>query len=406
MPADSALAEATQTTQDRRQQQVYAEQVRLLYINANAGVWVTVFVAAVLSYLQWKVVSHPIVVGWLVYMLAISTVRLTLAHDYWREASNTKPRRWANAFAIDTGLSGLGWGAAGVLLYPQAQLANQVILAFVLGGMMLGAGSILAARPEAFLAFIIPAGMPVSVRFLLQGDPAHLAMGLLGAVFTVATLLTTWRIYLTLRSSLNLQFENEDLVGDLESAKNDADRLNQELEVRVQLRTTELREALAENEYLATHDALTGTPNRRLLEDRLEQALARADREHHKVAVIELDLDNFKEVNDTFGHRVGDLVLKNVVARVKARLRASDTLARTGGDEFTVLADVADAEGAQALASALELAFAHPLEVDGNPVITRASLGVALYPDNGGSADELRAAADKMMYIAKRSKRR
>jgi PAS domain S-box-containing protein len=119
-----------------------------------------------------------------------------------------------------------------------------------------------------------------------------------------------------------------------------------------------LQNALAENEYLAFHDALTGVPNRRLLEDRLEQALARADRQHKKVAVLALDLDNFKGVNDTFGHHVGDLVLKNVVTRVQARLRASDTLARTGGDEFTVLADVADALGAQVLVSTLELAFA------------------------------------------------
>jgi diguanylate cyclase (GGDEF)-like protein/PAS domain S-box-containing protein len=166
-----------------------------------------------------------------------------------------------------------------------------------------------------------------------------------------------------------------------------------------------LQDALAENEYLASHDALTGAPNRRLLEDRLEQALARADRQHHNVAVLALDLDNFKEVNDTLGHRIGDLVLKSVVTRLKARLRASDTLARTGGDEFTVVADVADALGAQALVSAMELAFALPFEVEGKLVTTGASIGVALYPDGGCSADELRAAADKIMYSAKRSKR-
>jgi diguanylate cyclase (GGDEF)-like protein len=339
------------------------------------------------------------------YMLVISSVRFILARCYWRAArTDTNARGWANTFIIDTGLSAVGWGVAGVLLYPEAQLANQVILAFVLGGMMLGAGSILAARPEAFLAFIIPTGLPVSVRFMLQGDAPHLAMGLLATIFTVATLITTWRIYLTVRSSLNLQFENEDLVVDLQTAKNHAETLNQELEIRVQRRTAELQDALAENEYLASHDALTGIPNRRLLEDRLEQALARADREHHKVAVLELDLDNFKEVNDMLGHRIGDLVLKSVVTRVKARLRTSDTLARTGGDEFTVVADVADALGAQVLVSALELAFAVPFEVEGELVITGASIGAALYPRDGRSADELRAAADKVMYVAKRSK--
>ena len=178
-------------------------------------------------------------------------------------------------------------------------------------------------------------------------------------------------------------------------------RAQQEREQLVQ----KLQDALAENEYLAFHDALTGVPNRRLLEDRLEQALARADRQHHKVAVLALDLDNFKQVNDTFGHRVGDLVLKDVVTRVEARLRASDTLGRTGGDEFTVLADVTDALGAQVLVSALDVAFALPFKVEANLITTGISIGAALYPDDGHGADELRAAADKAMYMAKRSKR-
>ena len=113
-----------------------------------------------------------------------------------------------------------------------------------------------------------------------------------------------------------------------------------------------------------------------------------------------LDLDNFKEVNDTFGHRVGDLVLQGVVTRVKTRLRASDTLARTGGD-----ADVADALGTRILVSALEDAFALPFEVEGERVIAGASIGVALYPDDGRGADELRTAADNAMYVAKRLKK-
>ena len=156
MPRNASPAEATQAIQDRRKRQVHAEQIRLLYSNANAGVGVTVCVATILSYLQWGVISHPIVLAWLMYMLVISSVRFTLARRYWRAAAtDTNTRAWANTFTIGTGLSAMGWGAAGVLLYPEAHLANQVILAFVLGGMMLGAGSILASRPEAFLAFII-----------------------------------------------------------------------------------------------------------------------------------------------------------------------------------------------------------------------------------------------------------
>lgn len=175
--------------------------------------------------------------------------------------------------------------------------------------------------------------------------------------------------------------------------------------VAVGMILTLLENQIHKNEYLAYHDALTGLPNRRLLEDRLEQALAHAARAGNKVAVLLLDLDRFKEVNDTYGHRIGDLALQQVVLRLSSRMRASDTLARSGGDEFTVVSDVSDEHGADILLSALESALAVPLKVEGQFIQTGVSIGVALYPDHGHSPDELRAAADHAMYIAKRGAR-
>jgi diguanylate cyclase (GGDEF)-like protein len=168
----------------------------------------------------------------------------------------------------------------------------------------------------------------------------------------------------------------------------------------------ELQKALEENAYLATHDPLTGVPNRRLLADRLDQALVRARRQDHKVAVLALDLDGFKRVNDTLGHNVGDQVLICVVERIRARLRASDTLARTGGDEFAVLAEGPDRQGAKVLAWSLQTTFAEPFELHGKSVSVGASIGVAVCPDDGRTADELLTAADKSMYLAKSMRKR
>jgi len=175
-------------------------------------------------------------------MVLVSAGRFALSRRYRRLAPvSAGAGWWGGAFAVGAALAGSGWGAAGILLYPEAHLANQVFLAFVLGGMMLGAASVLAPRPEAFLAFMVPAGLAPAVRLALQGDSVHLAMGLLAALFTLATLATTRRLHLSIISALSLQFKNQDLVADLQAAKSEAEALNERLEVRVQERTVELR---------------------------------------------------------------------------------------------------------------------------------------------------------------------
>jgi Domain of unknown function (DUF3883) len=241
MPPSSSPPEAAHVHRDSRRRQILAEQVRLLYCNANVAIGVTLVATAILGHLQWGVVPHLVILGWCLYMFLVSVGRFTLKRRYWRaKPSSIETRMWGAAFAIGAGLAGAGWGAAGILLYPEAHLANQVILVFILGGMILGAASVLAPRPEAFLAFIVPTGLAPAVRLMVQGDEAHVAMGLLASLFTLATLITTRRIHLTISSSLNLQFENQDLVEDLQAAKNHAEALNVQLEVRVQERTAEL----------------------------------------------------------------------------------------------------------------------------------------------------------------------
>lgn len=175
--------------------------------------------------------------------------------------------------------------------------------------------------------------------------------------------------------------------------------------VAVGMILTLLEDQISRSKYLAYHDELTGLPNRRLLEDRLQQAIAHAQRTGYKVAVLLIDLDRFKEVNDTFGHRIGDMALREVVQRLISRMRASDTLARSGGDEFTVISDVADERGADVLVSALESALLVPLKLEGHLISTGMSIGSALFPDEGTTPDELYAAADRAMYIAKRGNR-
>lgn len=175
--------------------------------------------------------------------------------------------------------------------------------------------------------------------------------------------------------------------------------------VAIGMIVTLLEDQILESEHLAYHDALTGLPNRRLLQDRLLQAIGHASRSGRKVAVLLLDLDDFKEVNDNFGHRIGDSALQQVVLRLSSRMRAADTLARTGGDEFTVISEVSGPQGAQTLVSALETAMIAPLKVEGRTVHIGVSIGFAIYPDDAVDPNDLCAAADRAMYISKRGSR-
>lgn len=154
---------------------------------------------------------------------------------------------------------------------------------------------------------------------------------------------------------------------------------------------------------LVNHDPLTGLPNRRLLEDRLDQDLKAANRSGDIVAVFFLDLDHFKVINDTYGHLVGDQLLKDVAARLKLLLRSKDTVARIGGDEFIILLPkVMDEFKAKATAEKIMHGLASTFNIGNNVLLLKVSIGVAFYPQHGVSSEEIIKCADDAMYIAKR----
>jgi PAS domain S-box/diguanylate cyclase (GGDEF) domain len=165
----------------------------------------------------------------------------------------------------------------------------------------------------------------------------------------------------------------------------------------------ELKRAEITLEHLATHDTLTGLPNRYLMFDRLNQLLVRAERYKTSFAILFIDLDGFKRINDSRGHDVGDLVLRGVAERLTQSLRAADTVARIGGDEFVILLEALRAgPDATALAQKIQAAVGTPFSLPGGDAMVTVSIGIGLYPDDGRDAEELLKAADVAMYRAKR----
>ncbi len=175
--------------------------------------------------------------------------------------------------------------------------------------------------------------------------------------------------------------------------------------------TTILRDLTAESEaiqrlmYLAEHDFLTGLPNRLLFMDRLTMAIARADRERAKIALLYMDVDAFKTINDALGHSAGDLLLKMIAERVHSCMRETDTVARIGGDEFAVIAEGLHQENdAEKVKNTILNEIEKPFDLEGKKITASLSIGIALCPDHGQDPDSLIQHADSAMYVAKQKR--
>lgn len=165
---------------------------------------------------------------------------------------------------------------------------------------------------------------------------------------------------------------------------------------------TELHFAQETIEKLAYYDELTGLPNRRLFYDRIQQAINCAERDEAQFCVFYLDLDGFKNINDSLGHSAGDLLLKTVARRLRQQVRAKDSVARLGGDEFTIIVtDVKETRDITIVAENIIRALAQPVDIGDKPVVITTSIGIAVFPGDGNSIDKLTRNADLAMYHAK-----
>jgi diguanylate cyclase (GGDEF)-like protein len=172
-----------------------------------------------------------------------------------------------------------------------------------------------------------------------------------------------------------------------------------------------LEEQVSSNKWLALHDELTGLPNRRLFADRLTTAIERADRTRNRLALVILDLNGFKKINDTMGHHAGDEVLREISMNLRKGLRSSDTLARLGGDEFVIVSselsempELSKIDRQQSLdhfIEAVQRALDRSITVEGRPMVVTASMGMAVYPEDAQDSIRLLRVADQRMYAAK-----
>jgi len=164
-----------------------------------------------------------------------------------------------------------------------------------------------------------------------------------------------------------------------------------------------LEEQVSNNEWLALHDELTGLPNRRLFASKLNLAIEHCDRRRTSLALVVLDLDGFKQINDSLGHVAGDQVLREVASLLRKSVRSTDTVARLGGDEFTIVAtDMATENTVERFVESIRIAIERPILVQGHAMSLTASLGSAMYPNDGKDSTKLMRVADQRMYFLKK----
>jgi diguanylate cyclase (GGDEF)-like protein len=355
---------------------VCGEQARAVYDALPLSLFVNVTAGTVLAIALRDVVAHATLAGWMVMLVTVQLLRLCSLKAFralhQKSANN---QRWMRLAVAGAAGSGVAWGLASLFLWPDGDLVRQSIVMIVAAGMVAGGITTLSPILAAAISFLYCALLPLIWRLAVLDTAGAGYLLLMAVVFLVMMTVTARRSNHLLLASLVTQIGKE------------------RAEERVR--------------YQATYDELTSLPNRRYLVNHLERELSRAQRHHWFGALFFLDIDHFKNVNDTLGHGAGDQLLRRLADRISARLRVEDTASRLGGDEFVLVFPDLTQDKDRALLEVDRLArqimevITSPFTINGHEVQVTASIGVALIPADGNTPDELLKHADTALYRAK-----
>jgi hypothetical protein len=224
--------------------EILTKQIQLLYQHLPIALVATSVNSIILVVVLWSRISHPVLMSWLISSQLTALLRYALVVRYRKSKIPPKNTYWDRRLLLGTIFSAVCWGSAGILMFSAESMPHQAFLAFVLGGMATGAVTTYSVRMRVFLSFALPVLIPIAIRFFVEGDDLHLAMGGMALLFIVLVTDSARRVHTTITKSLRLEAANQNLIQHLTAARD-------ELEHRVQQRTTELREALSEVKVLS-----------------------------------------------------------------------------------------------------------------------------------------------------------
>lgn len=340
----------------------------------------------VLFYLYYyKSIDIFYVYAWYIIFMVVTLSRTVLVNLFLK-SDDPEPhiQTWKNLFIIGTFLGGLSWGVVGTPLLLPINALQQTPIMVILAGVCAGSVPAFAPIRNAALVFLITALLPLIISFSLTQNSVYLFLLATYSAFFIYLMMLSIRTHQIIKNSFSLQFQNEILVQNLSDAKN-----------QLELTNTRLKQD-------ATHDPLTQVANRSLFEANFEKGIQMAAKEHSILALLYLDLDGFKNVNDTYGHEAGDQLLLIVVARLNNVLRNKDILSRLGGDELAIiLENMANVQAIADVAERVREVISEPIMLEKAEVQVHVSIGIAIYPTDGTDANTLLRVADRAMYYVK-----
>jgi diguanylate cyclase (GGDEF)-like protein len=351
-------------------------QIGLVFSSVSFSLKAILSVSLLLVVIQWETINHMVLLLWLLGVCLVSAFRLWQHRRY--TASTHSPEDvhyWIRQAVLGAFLSGLQWAAAGTLLFAPDSMPHQLFLTFIIAGMAAGAVTTLSSFFPAISVFLLIALFPLSWSFFhLDTSMGDVMAGML-LFFAFLVIQAAHRLNIIITDALTMQHEKSIAEANLR--------------------------------HQALFDELTGLPNRRMLFTHLDHEISRSRRHGYFGAILFLDLDNFKNVNDSLGHALGDRLLTQVTARITLRLRREDIVARLGGDEFVLLLSEIGRQSSAALthvqrvATEIQGLFSEPFQINGHALHVTASIGIVLFPLDESSPGDLLQRADVAMYRAK-----
>ena len=369
----------TKSEKTNIENKILAKRIQLLHRFLPVSLFANFVCASVIFVGLHAFVNIFLLSSWYIAVILISFLRFL--HSKWYLLIHRSPVLNLNIFIVGTALAAAMWGIAGSLLMPHNSYLCQMVIIVIIAGVTAGGLQTLQSSAVASSIFVTLAILPLAIWLLLQGGTQYTALGIAMSTYLFFMLAVAQRNYKLLMHVLNLRYENAELVKSL---------------------------ALSNNKlkFMASHDLLTGLPNRGYFDELFMQALERAKRVNKQLAVIFIDLDHFKTVNDIYGHTVGDELLAKVAKRLRKNVRATDVVARLSGDEFVLFLE--NIEPNQSVNSVVETVLkriSQSFLVDKHQIFVTTSMGISVFPKDGGDEKTLLKNADVALYRAKTSGR-